>query len=239
MSIGKDCQVRIWSHGLDLWGIIDSTNYEQDLLWYFPQKDKKQREASDIIQMQLLAEQLRMSDEQAVMIERDSDGDNEEEQFTSSGNYAKFRTNFKEKRRIKQEAEKKEQNAIIEERREWNLALANSKPKKIHSAFRPKPYNVHQRAIERIEELFVAEEKLYDEIFYNEQSKIEIKGDVVTETAKKIDKLIFEALQKHNRDLDSSSPRRLKGSNKKDLFRNRTSSLNTDRLGYGAKESSS
>ena len=54
----------------------------------------------------------------------------------------------------------------------------------------------------------MAEEKLYDEIFYNEQSKIEIKGDVVTETAKKIDKLIFEALQKHNRDLDSSSPRR-------------------------------
>ena len=86
----------------------------------------------------------------------------------------------------------------------------------------------------------MAEEKLYDEIFYNEQSKIEIKGDVVTETAKKIDKLIFEALQKHNRDLDSSSPRRLKGSNKKDLFRNnRDYSLNTDRLGYGAKESSS
>jgi hypothetical protein len=56
MSIGKDCQVRIWSHGLDLWGIIDSKNYEQDFLWYFPQKDKKQREAADIIQMQLLAD---------------------------------------------------------------------------------------------------------------------------------------------------------------------------------------
>ena len=39
------------------------------------------------------------------------------------------------------------------------------------------------RAIERIEELFVAEENLYDEIFYKEQSKIEIKGDVVIETA--------------------------------------------------------
>lgn len=108
MSIGKDCQVRIWSHGLDLWGIIDSKNYEQDFLWYFPQKDKKQREAADIIQMQLLADQMRMSDEQAVMIVRDSDEENDEEQYTIKSNYRKFKTNFKEKKRIKQEADLKE-----------------------------------------------------------------------------------------------------------------------------------
>lgn len=51
MSIGKDCQVRIWSYGLDLWGIIDTTHYRGDVLWYFPTKDKEERENSDINKM--------------------------------------------------------------------------------------------------------------------------------------------------------------------------------------------
>ena len=28
ITVSKDCQVRIWSHGLDLWGIIDCRHYE-------------------------------------------------------------------------------------------------------------------------------------------------------------------------------------------------------------------
>ena len=43
--------VKIWSHGLDLWGTIDCRHYDQDLHWYFPRKDKKDNELNDIAQM--------------------------------------------------------------------------------------------------------------------------------------------------------------------------------------------
>lgn len=56
ISLGKDCIVKVWSHGLDLWGIIDSRHYEQDELWYFPTKDRKESELKDIAQMQDLAD---------------------------------------------------------------------------------------------------------------------------------------------------------------------------------------
>jgi len=56
ISIGKDFQVRIWSHGLDLWGVIDCRHYDQDVLWYFPTKDKKQSELNKIVTMQALAD---------------------------------------------------------------------------------------------------------------------------------------------------------------------------------------
>ena len=42
LSISKDCQVRVWSKSLDLWGIIDCRHYEQDVLWYFPRKLERQ-----------------------------------------------------------------------------------------------------------------------------------------------------------------------------------------------------
>ena len=30
ISLGNDHMVKIWSHGLDLWGTIDSRHYDQD-----------------------------------------------------------------------------------------------------------------------------------------------------------------------------------------------------------------
>ena len=92
LSVAKDCQVRIWSLGLDLWGIIDCRHFGADELWYFPSRDKRQREVKDIMQMQLMVDQLRSSNEQAVMIERDSlEGEEEKDQFTSKGTYKKFK----------------------------------------------------------------------------------------------------------------------------------------------------
>lgn len=44
ISVSQDCEVRVWSHGLDLWGIIDCRTYSNDVLWYFPTRDKKERE---------------------------------------------------------------------------------------------------------------------------------------------------------------------------------------------------
>ena len=57
----------------------------------------------------------------------------------------------------------------------------------------------------------VAEKKLYDRIFYKEQSEVKLEGNVVLETAKKMDDLIRKALRKHershrNNDSDSLSP---------------------------------
>ena len=56
ISVGNDCMVRIWSHGLDLWGVVDCRNYDSDPNWYFPTKDKKESELKDIAQMQLVAD---------------------------------------------------------------------------------------------------------------------------------------------------------------------------------------
>ena len=58
------------------------------------------------MQMQELTDQLREDDEQAVIFERDSIGD--EEQFTCEATYKKFETNVLEKKRIKQEADRVE-----------------------------------------------------------------------------------------------------------------------------------
>ena len=51
ISSSQDYMVKIWSHGLDLWGTIDCRHYDQDLHWYFPRKDKKDNELNDIAQM--------------------------------------------------------------------------------------------------------------------------------------------------------------------------------------------
>ena len=48
ISIGQDYMVKVWSHGLDLWGVIDCRYYEQDKLWYFPSKDRKISEQNDL-----------------------------------------------------------------------------------------------------------------------------------------------------------------------------------------------
>ena len=48
ISVGQDCQVRVWSYGLDLWGIIDLKHYAGDVLWYFPTRDRREREIQDI-----------------------------------------------------------------------------------------------------------------------------------------------------------------------------------------------
>ena len=48
--------MRIWSYGLDLWGVIDCRHYEQDVLWYFPTKDKRKSQLADIEHMQILAD---------------------------------------------------------------------------------------------------------------------------------------------------------------------------------------
>jgi hypothetical protein len=90
----------------------------------------------------------------------------------------------------------------------------------------------------------VAEDKLYDKIFYKEESKIEILGDVVTETAKTLDRLIYDALKKHQR-LDNDSPGSRSPRNRKKsngLYRNRngaTSTLSMNRLAPGVTESNS
>ena len=151
------------------------------------------------MQMQELTDKLREQDEQAYLIERDSDLDNEDEEyFTSKATYKKFKANVDETKRIKKEADTNEQNAIIEERREWNQALAMSKSK-------PKPglkefvaFDKNKRAIERIEELIEREKKMENRILYEEE-KTEIKGDVVAETSRRLDKLIYKALKKHER----------------------------------------
>ena len=154
---------------------------------------------------------MREDDEQAVHVERDSDEDEkDEEQFTSKGQYEKFKHNVLEKKRIKQEAFEKQEKAIIEERREWNIALANSKSKPMQSNRVFVPFNRNLRAIERIEELFEREQKFHKKILVDED-KIEVKlqqagvVDVVAETAKKIDKLIMQALRKHDRVPDENA----------------------------------
>ena len=102
ITVSKDCQVRIWSHGLDLWGIINCKHYEQDVLWYFPMREQRQQEDIAILQMQELTNQLRDEDEQAVFFERDSDLDDDEEHFTSKATYKKFKSNVLEKKRSKE-----------------------------------------------------------------------------------------------------------------------------------------
>ena len=94
--------MRIWSHGLDLWGIINCKHYEQDVLWYFPMREQRQQEDIAILQMQELTNQLREEDEQAVLFERDSDLDGDEEHFTSKATYKKFKSNVLEKKRSKE-----------------------------------------------------------------------------------------------------------------------------------------
>ena len=79
----------------------------------------------------------------------------------------------------------------------------------------------------------MAEDKLYDKIFYKEESKIEIMGDVVTETAKKLDKLIYDAHKKHQRSLDYDSPSRSPRRKSNGIYRSRngaSSTLSTNRL---------
>ena len=86
-----------------------------------------------------------------MLVERDSDLDNEdEENFTSKATYKKDRANVLEKKRIKDKEDTIEQNAIIEERREWNTALAMSKAKPVHELKQFLPFNRNKRAIERI-----------------------------------------------------------------------------------------
>lgn len=69
------------------------------------------------------------------------------------------------------------------------------------------PYDKNQRAIEKVEELIVAEKNLYDRIYFQEKNEIELKGDVVVETASQMDKLIRKALRKHERAKgDGNSP---------------------------------
>ena len=65
--------MRIWSYGLDLWGIIDCRHYEADYLWYFPTKDQNKSHTDEIAQLQLMADELREDDEQAVIIEHDGE----------------------------------------------------------------------------------------------------------------------------------------------------------------------
>ena len=135
-------------------GIINCKHYEQDVLWYFPMREQRQQEDIAILQMQELTKQLREEDEQAVIFERDSDLDNaDEEHFTSKATYKKFKANVLEKKRSKEEADRVEQTAIIEERREWNNALAMSKRKPKPALKEFIPFNKNLRAIERIEEL--------------------------------------------------------------------------------------
>ena len=56
LTVAQDCQVRIWSQALDLWGIIDCRHYEMDQLWYFPLRDKQERQATELVHMQVIAD---------------------------------------------------------------------------------------------------------------------------------------------------------------------------------------
>jgi len=82
-----------------------------------------------------------MDDEQAVNIERDFTLDDDDEQFTSRGIYGKFKKNEKEKKRIKREAAEAEDLAIVEERREWNIAMQNAKNKVLLNYKEVVPYD--------------------------------------------------------------------------------------------------
>ena len=80
--------MRIWSYGLDLWGIIDNRYYDPDPLWYFPTTDRIEREQEDIRKMQVMYDDVRNEDEQAYIIERNSDGDvDAQEEFTLEASY--------------------------------------------------------------------------------------------------------------------------------------------------------
>lgn len=41
ISCGKDFKVKIWSRGLDVWGVINMRSYDQDLLWQFPAQNRR------------------------------------------------------------------------------------------------------------------------------------------------------------------------------------------------------
>ncbi len=74
--------------------------------------------------MQILADQLRLDDEQAVTIQRDLTLDNNDEEFDSKKIYGQFKASIEEKKRVKREVHEAEEQAIIDERREWNLAMS-------------------------------------------------------------------------------------------------------------------
>ena len=224
--------MRIWSYGLDLWGVIDLRHYEADVLWYFPTRDKREREIQDILQLQDLATAMRESDEQAVQVERDSDNDEkDEEEFTSIGMYKKFEANVKEKKRAQRLQDEKDQKAIEQERRDWLIALENSKKKNTIQMREILPFDRNKRAIERIDELIEKEQNFHKQVL-DDDEKTEVVGDIVQETAKKIDRLILKALKKHERNVeDNSSPARIRQKQQQRLLRRsrtRVTSIKSD-----------
>ena len=171
ISIGKDCQVRIWSYGLDLWGIIDCRHYDKDPLWYFPMSDKRERELEDIRQMQVMADEVREEDEQAVLVERNSDDDvKDEEVFTIEATFKKQQVTYEKKIHRKEEEARAYEKRIIDERTEFNRALEATKSKAEKTKFVPTVIRTkEQRAIDRIEHLLETDKKLNDSIINDEK----------------------------------------------------------------------
>ena len=129
---------------------------------------------------------------------------NDEENFTIEATFKKQQgTNLKKKQQKEEEARAYEKR-IIDERTEFNRALEATRSKPEKSAFVPTVIRTReQRAIDRIEHLLEKDKKLNDSII-NDEKYIEMKGDVVTETALRVDKLIRKALRKHERPTDDS-----------------------------------
>ena len=160
ITISKDCQVRVWSYSLDLWGIIDCRHYETDYLWYFPTRDRNKGVFDEVSQMQIMADELRQDDEQAVIIEHDTKGESETDgldKYTSKALFDKFKTKVTTEKREKRKKQIAEEESIIEERREFNRAMEISKGKKPVPKIEVEPWDKNKRAIERIEELLEAE----------------------------------------------------------------------------------
>ena len=74
--------------------------------------------------------------------------------------------------------------------------MSKAKPKHEFPEF--VPVNRNEVALKRIDKLIEREVQLENRIL-NEEERVEIKGDIVAETSKRLDKLIQKALRKHER----------------------------------------
>ena len=72
-----------------------------------------------------------------------------------------------------------EEEAIIEERREFNEALELARGKKPKISIEPEPWDKNKRAIERIEELLDKEKQLHTRLEAEEKDEVAKGGDVV------------------------------------------------------------
>ena len=135
ISCSKDCQVRIWSHYLDLWGVIDQTTFGGDPLWSFPDRDAKKRERRDAQAMQSMADMVRQENEQAyAVVLAEVTQTQKHEEFSGQRVYERMLALYTEKRDRQRHERDSKVERLAEEKTEWYrlLALQKGEPMQFH-----------------------------------------------------------------------------------------------------------